>query len=220
MIIIVYDGEGAVVAESGARPSDAEIAAALARFEGETLQVPPLYSAVKHDGARAYDLARRAAAGEDVELPDLAPRPLFVHRIALLARPDADRAEIEMICGKGGYVRAVARDLGRMLGCHAHVSTLRRMAAGPFALADAVTPDALEVADPEALILPLEVGLRGLPEVAIGPAAAEDLRHGRPVALPDGAAGACWASSGGRAVALATCVGGLLRPDRVIAPVD
>ena len=80
------------------------------------MQVPPQFSAVKVDGERAYDLAREG------EVLDLAPRPLWVESLMMLGRPDADHAELEMVCGKGGYVRAIARDLGQTLGCRGHVA--------------------------------------------------------------------------------------------------
>ncbi|MEO6299055.1 MAG: tRNA pseudouridine(55) synthase TruB, partial [Paracoccaceae bacterium] len=109
------DAEGEVVETSASRPSDAEILAALGGFRDEIQQVPPQFSAVKVDGARAYDLARE---GEEM---DLAARPLWVERLEMIGRPDADHVELEMICGKGGYVRSIARDLGRLLGCLGHV---------------------------------------------------------------------------------------------------
>src|SRR5699024_5988612 len=104
--------------------SDAEVATALPAFEGDIEQIPPQFSAVRVEGERAYDLAR-----EGVDM-DLAPRPLWVERLTLLARPDRDTVELELVCGKGGYVRAIARDLGEMLGCHAHVGWLTRTASG------------------------------------------------------------------------------------------
>ena len=121
------DAEGEVIATSDARPSDDEIRAALAGFEGDIMQVPPKFSAVKIDGERAYALAR---AGEDVEIE---ARPLFVDSLTLEGRPDADHAVLEMVCGKGGYVRSVARDLGETLGCLGHVTALHRTWSGPFA---------------------------------------------------------------------------------------
>ena len=99
------DAEGAVIAEAALRPSDAEIEAALAAFRGDIQQVPPQFSAVKVDGERAYDLAREG------EAMDLAARPLWVERLEMLSRPSPDQVELEMVCGKGGYVRAIARDL-------------------------------------------------------------------------------------------------------------
>ncbi|MEL6773448.1 MAG: tRNA pseudouridine(55) synthase TruB [Pseudomonadota bacterium] len=209
------DAEGGVIAESPARPTDAEIAAALTAFEGEIMQVPPAYSAIKVDGERAYAVAR---AGDSVTL---AARPLTVHAIALIARPDADHAVVEMTCGKGGYVRSVARDLGVALGCHGHVADLRRTAAGPFALAQAVPWEALE--DPaalEAALLPLEAGLTGLPMIPVTPGGAADLRRGAATAAtapppPNRAEG--WAALGGQAVALVRIEGGVLHPNRVFA---
>jgi tRNA pseudouridine55 synthase len=118
------DAEGEVIATSDARPTDEEIRAALPRFAGEILQVPPQFSAVKIDGERAY---ARAREGEAVEI---AARPLFVESIRLLDRPDPDHAVLEMVCGKGGYVRSLARDLGEALGCLGHVTQLRRIWSG------------------------------------------------------------------------------------------
>ena len=115
------------------------------------------------DGARAYDLAR------DGETVELAARPLRVESLRLVSRPDADHAEFEMICGKGGYVRSIARDLGAALGCGGHVSALRRTWSGPFELSDAVSLDELEAMrdDPDApaRLLPVAAGLHDLDEV-------------------------------------------------------
>ena len=115
------DSEGEVIETSGMRPSDEDIRSALRSYVGDIMQVPPAFSAVKIDGERAY---ARARAGEDVALE---ARPLFVESLELVARPDADHAELEMVCGKGGYVRSIARDLGRDLGCLGHVKSLRRI---------------------------------------------------------------------------------------------
>jgi tRNA pseudouridine55 synthase len=129
------DAEGEIIARSDLRPTDDQIRAALGPFRGEIMQVPPQFSAVKVDGERAYALAR---AGEDL---DLAARPLWVESLDLVARPDADHAELEMVCGKGGYVRSIARDLGAALGCHGHVLSLRRTWSGPFDAQDGITLD-------------------------------------------------------------------------------
>ncbi|MFZ1727888.1 MAG: tRNA pseudouridine(55) synthase TruB, partial [Albidovulum sp.] len=128
------DAEGEVIATSGARPSDDDIRAALPAFRGNIMQVPPQFSAVKVEGERAYALAR---AGEEM---DLAARELWVESLEIIARPDADTVELEMVCGKGGYVRSVARDLGAALGCLGHVVSLRREWSGPFECSDGVTP--------------------------------------------------------------------------------
>jgi tRNA pseudouridine55 synthase len=211
------DAEGAVTATSAARPDPAALEAALPAFRGDILQTPPAFSAVKVAGERAYALAR------DGEAPELAARPLHVARLDLVDIPDPDRAELEMVCGKGGYVRAIARDLGRALGCLGHVERLRRLWSGPFALAGAATWADLE-GDPDALearLLPLEAALAGLPECRCAPGAEGALRNGQPGAVIPGQplqwGEEAWASSGGRAVALGTYEGGQLRPTRVLA---
>ena len=211
------DAEGAVLATSETRPDAEAIAAALPAFTGDILQVPPQISAVKVDGARAYDLAR---AGVTL---DLAARPLHVARLELVATPDRDTAVLEMTCGKGGYVRSIARDLGERLGCLAHVAALRRLWSGPFALDAAIDWPTLEAeAGTPALaarLLPLEAALAGLPELACPPALAPRLRNGNPVplALRDGLAegGTAWASSEGLPLAVGTWHGGTLQPSRV-----
>lgn len=209
------DTEGQVIATSEARPPGDHIIAALPAYEGDIEQVPPQFSAVKVGGERAYDLAR-----EGVEM-DLIPRPLFVERLVLVARPDPDHAELELVCGKGGYVRSIARDLGRDLGCHAHVTQLRRIASGGFTLERAVTFDDLDRIREEggdAHLLPVSTGLHGLAEVSVPAALAGQLRNGQAVPMPGirldyGAP--CWASHGGIPVAICTHKAGLLHPDRV-----
>lgn len=211
------DAEGVVTASSGLRPSDAEIKEALHGFVGEILQVPPQFSAVKIDGERAYKLARE---GEDVEI---AARPLWVEELVMTGRPDADHVELEMTCGKGGYVRSVARDLGAVLGCHGHVLRLRRLWSGPFDAEDGVTLDEVErlARSPalDALLRPLEEGLADLPEVRATPEGAARLRHGNPgmvLAASEVAYGdEAWASFEGRAVAVGRFRAGALHPDRV-----
>jgi len=210
------DAEGRVTAESPLRPGDEELAAALAPFRGEILQVPPQVSAVKVAGARAYDLAR---AGETFEL---AARPLWVESLEMLGRPDADHVELEMVCGKGGYVRAIARDLGRALGCLGHVSALRREWSGPFEAADGVSLAEIEAGGPalEARLLPLEAGLGDLPELPATAEGAARLRNGNPgmVLASDVAYGdEAWASFDGRAVAVGVYRAGELHPTRVFA---
>ena len=212
------DAEGVIIARSDARPSDAEIKSALSRFIGDIMQVPPQFSAVKVDGERAY---ARARDGEDMVL---AARPLWVDELTLVDRPDADHAEFEMVCGKGGYVRAIARDLGEALGCLGHVVTLRRLWSGPFTLEQAVTldkVDALAKTDAlDALLLPLELGLTDLPEVRCTAESATRLRHGNPaqvLATQLDYGDLAWASLDGRAVAVGSYRGGALHPDRVFA---
>ena len=210
------DAEGAVTATSPTRPADAEIAAALAAFRGDIQQIPPQFSAVKVDGARAYDLAREG------EALDLAARPLWVDRLEMITRPDPDHVELEMVCGKGGYVRSIARDLGRALGCLGHVHWLRRVWSGPFKASEGVSLDQIiglartEALD--ALLLPLELGLAGLPQLQATAEGAIRLQHGNPgtvtgPALPYGSE--AWASCDGRAVAVGHYRGGELHPTRV-----
>lgn len=209
------DSEGEATATSGQRPDDAAIRAALPAFRGDIEQVPPQFSAVKVAGVRAYDLAREG------EVLELAPRPLHVDTLELLARPDADHAEFEMVCGKGGYVRAIARDLGRALGCGAHVTALRRIWSGPFAVEHAVTLDAVEAAAgrdaADALLLPLSAGLGDLPELMATPEGAVRLRSGNPGAVATAAeyGEEAWASFEGRAIAVGVYRGGELHPTRV-----
>ena len=132
------DAEGRVVATSDSRPDGAAIRALLPRFTGTIEQVPPRFSAVKIDGERAYDLARE---GETVEI---APRPVTIHRLDLIEAPDPDHAVLAAECGKGTYVRALARDLGRALGALGHVSALRRSRVGPFGESDMISLERLE----------------------------------------------------------------------------
>lgn len=213
------DAEGEVLRTSDRRPSDEEIEAALPQFRGDILQVPPAFSAVKVDGERAYDLAR------DGEAVTLAARPLFVDELELLARPDADHAELLMVCGKGGYVRSVARDLGRALGCLGHVEGLRRIWSGPFDLEDAVTWAEIEANGQgeglDARLLPLEAALEGIPECRCPEASVALLRNGAAALVfpPDGLGWGdeAWASRDGRAVAVGVFEAGTLRPTRVFA---
>ena len=213
------DAEGEVIATSNLRPSDDEITSALPEFTGDILQVPPQFSAVKIDGERAY---KRARDGEEM---DIAARPLFVEDLHLVDRPDADHATLEMTCGKGGYVRAIARDLGQLLGCHAHVTHLRRMWSGPFEAKDGVSLDKIEKLakspDLDACLRPLEDGLADLPEVRCTPEGAARLRNGNPgtVLTSDAEYGEeAWASYQGHAVAVGIYRAGELHPSRVFNP--
>ena len=210
------DAEGEVIATSDKRPTDDEIKTVLGRFVGDIMQVPPKFSAVKIDGQRAYKLARD---GEDVEL---AARPLWVEELLLTDREDADHVTLEMTCGKGGYVRAIARDLGAALGCHGHVRELRRIWSGPFDAGDGITIDQVDALakSPELdnHLRPLEEGLTDLPEVKATAQGAARLRNGNAglVLATDLDYGEeCWASFDGRAVAVGTYKGGELHPSRV-----
>lgn len=175
------DAEGKVEAVSPARPDEAEIRAVLPRFLGEIEQVPPRFSAIKVDGQRAYDLAR---GGEAVEL---ASRRVRVDSLELIERPDADHAVFEARCGKGTYIRSLARDLGEALGCHAHVVALRRLTVGPFAEADAISLESLErLSDCAAAVeklLPVETGLDDIPALVLTDAEARRLRNGQAISM-------------------------------------
>lgn len=210
------DTEGEVISSSDTRPSDDEIRAALPQFTGDIMQVPPQFSAVKIDGERAYNLAR---AGEEIEIK---ARPLWVEELEMVERPDADHVILEMICGKGGYVRSIARDLGNVLGCHAHVNTLHRVWSGPFEASEGITMELVEKlaksGDLDQYIRPLEDGLADLPELRCTVEAAVKLRHGNPgmVITSDVEYGdEAWASLDGKAVAVGTYKSGELHPTRV-----
>ncbi len=210
------DAEGEVLAESDTRPDDAAIKAALGGFVGDIMQVPPKFSAVKIDGERAYKLARD---GEDVEI---AARPLWVEELVMTDRPDADHVTLEMTCGKGGYVRAIARDLGAALGCHGHVTWLRRLWSGPFDTEDAISIDKIDALahSPEldGYLRPLEDGLTELPMLPCTPEGAARLRNGNPgmVIASDVEYGEeCWAALEGAAVAVGRYKAGELHPSRV-----
>ena len=175
------DAEGETVAASDVRPTPQAAAAALEGFVGEIQQVPPAYSAIKVDGERAYDLARRG-----VEL-ELAARPVVIHAARVAAAPDADHLEIEIECGKGTYVRALARDLSAALGACGHVSALRRTRVGRFDEADSISVENLEDfcnrgAGLEAL-LPVETALDDIPALAMTQEDAFRLSQGRAVVL-------------------------------------
>lgn len=210
------DAEGEIIATSDTRPEDDEIKAALGQFVGDIMQVPPKFSAVKIDGQRAYKLARD---GEDVEL---AARPLWVDELVMVDRLDADHVTLEMTCGKGGYVRAIARDLGASLGCHGHVRELRRIWSGPFDVSDGITLARVEelAQQPEldTYLRPLEEGLQDLPQVPATPEGAVRMRNGNPgmVLASDVEYGdECWASLDGKAVAVGRYKAGELHPSRV-----
>lgn len=211
------DAEGEVIAESASRPSDQQIKDALGGFLGDIMQVPPKFSAVKIDGQRAYKLAR-----EDEEF-ELAARPLWVEELVMDDRPDADHVILEMTCGKGGYVRSIARDLGAALGCHGHVEWLRRVWSGPFdADEDGISieriNDMARTPELDALLRPVEEGLADLPEVKATDQGAVRLRNGNPgmVIAHDVEFGEeCWASYDGKPLAVGMLQGSELHPNRV-----
>lgn len=205
------DAEGEVIATKEDRPSTDEIFAALSDFTGDILQIPPQVSAVKVDGERAYDLARE---GEKFELKS---RPLHVSRLDLTGQPDADTAIFRMDCGKGGYVRSIARDLGKRLGCMGHVQSLRRLWSGPFAEEDAASLEDIET-DPQTHLRPLEVALADIPRVHCSSLAATRLKNGNPAEVIASEAefgDTAWAMAEGAPVAIGVYRAGMLHPNRV-----
>ena len=214
------DAEGRVIDRSTERPTAQAIAELLPRFTGQITQVPPRFSAVKIDGERAYDLAR------DGEVVEMAPRPVEIHRPELIETPDPDHAKFIAECGKGTYVRALARDLSRALGCLGHVIALRRTAVGPFEDEVAVSLDTLQRFHPddvgaleEAALLPVESGVAALPALRVSAADAGRLARGQAVLLRgrDAPVIAGWVSvsSHGALIALAEVEKGELRPRRI-----
>jgi tRNA pseudouridine55 synthase len=178
------DREGKIIATSDVRPVKADIEAALATFIGEIQQVPPIYSAIKIAGERAYDLAR------DGEMPEMVARPVLLKEATLVDMPDADHATIECRCGKGFYVRALARDLATALGAEGHVSALRRTSVGPFHESAAITLEKLvDLCHTDAAsesLLPVETALDDIPALAVTEEEAFRLRQGRGILLlPD-----------------------------------
>ncbi|MDD3447081.1 MAG: tRNA pseudouridine(55) synthase TruB, partial [Zavarzinia sp.] len=180
------DAEGEAVAASEDRPETTAIEAILPRFLGTIEQVPPAFSAIKVDGERAYDLAR---AGEVVDLP---ARPVEIHTLRLIERADADHATLEVDCGKGTYVRSLARDIARALGTVGHVVMLRRLRVGPFGLDMAVAPARIEnlvenapnllhTSPPDGILLPVVTALDDIPALAVTAEDARALRDGRAI---------------------------------------
>ncbi len=213
------DTEGAVTSRSDVRPDAASISAVLNEFTGTISQVPPAYSAIKIAGERAYDLARE---GGDVVL---SAREIVVHRLELIQCPDADTAIFEAECGKGTYVRALARDIGRRLGTFGHVSGLRRLVVGPFDDKVMITQDELEDrldADgniPCDLLQPVEAALSELPVYRFGERDVARLRSGQAVLLRGRDApideGDAYAVGNGVPVAIGTVDQGQFCPRRV-----
>lgn len=207
------DAEGSVVKTSEMRPERAAIQAIMDRFIGTIMQVPPSYSAIKVNGERAYDIARD---GEKVEL---AAREITIDSLELMEF-GPDHAVFEARCGKGTYVRAIARDMGRALGCLGHVTALRRTRVGPFEISDAVPLEALEAegANPADFLLAVEAGLTELPCVVVDRNGAARLRRGQSLILRGRDApfdGIAYAACGGVPIAFGQVEGGELNPSRV-----
>ena len=219
------DADGAITETSTARPTDAELRAALPAFIGDIMQVPPVFSAIKVQGERAYDLARAGNA------PVLEARPARVDRFELIERPDADTAIFEVQSGKGVYMRSLARDLARACGAVGHIAALRRLRVGPFTEAQAIPLDKLQRAEdtppvsPD-FLLPVATALADIPALALTEAEAAALRNGMALSLvdlmgripaaanPDG--GLVRVLAGRRFAVLGRLIDGMLRPERVL----
>jgi len=216
------DTEGRVIKSSDVRPTPEAIRALLPRFTGLIEQIPPQYSAIKIQGERAYDLARD---GETVELK---PRPVEIHELTLTEQLDNDRSVFEAECGKGTYVRALARDMGRILGCFGHISALRRTLVGPFDENDMIPLEQLEALCDRAAsgegsladaLLPVETALDDIPALAVTRADAARLHRGQAVLLrgrdAPNCSGTVYVTVAGRLLALAEIGNGELIPKRV-----
>jgi tRNA pseudouridine55 synthase len=216
------DALGQVIASTAQRPSAEAIRSVLVRFTGTIAQVPPRFSAVKIEGERAYDLAR------DGEAVELGARPVEIHRIDLIGTPDPDHSMFEAECGRGAYVRALARDMGRLLGVLGHVSALRRTGVGPFGDKDMIPLVDLEAlwhkaaigeASLAAALKPVEIALDDIPALAVSQADAARLQRGQAVLLRGRDApifrGTVYVTGSGRLVALAEVNRGEIVPKRV-----
>ncbi|MCY4287167.1 MAG: tRNA pseudouridine(55) synthase TruB [Aestuariivita sp.] len=210
------DAEGKVIATSGRRPSKNELQRVLKDFVGDVRQIPPNYSAIKVKGQRAYALARTGHS------PQLSARRVRIEKLVLCEQPDNDHLSLRITCGKGTYVRSVARDIGKRLGCFAHIRSLRRLSSAPFSIVDALPYEQIaRSADPFELddrILPVESALIDLHEVNCSNEQAQRLQNGNPVQIappPNEVAHRCWASLNGRVIAVGKYSDGLLRPSRV-----
>ncbi len=210
------DAEGEVIATSAVRPERAALEAVLPRFTGTIMQRPPAFSAIKVDGERAYDLAR---AGEQVEL---AERPVDIDAIALVEH-GTEQSVLEVTCGKGTYVRSLARDIALALGTVGHVTRLHRAAVGPFTDADAITLEQFEAAEAgemrDGLLKPVSAGLAGIPEIRLDAGQANAVSHGNPVLLTGAGAPVsmdeCWVSFKGKVLATGSVQFGQFQARRV-----
>ena len=218
------DAEGEVAETSPVRPTAAEIEAILSEFTGDVVQIPPVYSAIKIDGQRAY---KRARAHEEVEMPS---RTVQIASVTLAEMPEPDLAILDVECGKGTYIRALARDIAVRLGTRAHLADLRRTRVGPFTENMAISLDSLEPlghsARLEDVVLPIMTALDDIPALALSEVEAGNMRHGMPVSalavlnrtpdvqVPFGQT--VMAMDGDVPVALARIEGGEIRPIRVL----
>lgn len=216
------DTEGRVTQTSDQRPEPDAIRALLPQFTGVISQTPPQYSAIKVQGERAYDMAR------DGEVVPLQPRPVEIHELVIIEHDADGRTVFEAECGKGTYVRALARDMGRILGCFGHICALRRTICGPYDESDMIPLEELEglcnraasgegsLAD---ALLPVETALDDIPALAVTRADAAKLHRGQAVVLRGRDApisnGTVYVTVGGRLLALAELGHGEIIPKRV-----
>ena len=215
------DSEGTLIQTSDARPAPEEIETILKDFTGNISQMPPQYSALKVDGERAYDIAR---SGEQV---NLVAREVQIDRLEVVGHPDDSHTEFEVDCGKGTYVRALARDFGQKLGCFGHISALRRTRVGPFFEADIISLEKLEelshigarCQEMAHVIRSVETVLDDIPALAVNASDAARLKNGQAVILRGRDApifsGTVFVASNGTPVALAEFRQGMLHPKRV-----
>ena len=213
------DEEGQVIRKSYLRPNDEQILKALKKFTGHIEQYPPIFSAVKIGGERAYALARKK------EVFNLSPRPLYVENLFMVERLDRDHVKLEMVCGKGGYVRSIARDLGETLHCYGHVKRLHRTWCGPFDYKHCIDLATVEnlahSPELEKYIFPIEKGLAGLPEITCTIESVPKLRNGNPapvIAKEIVDDSSCWVSFENEPIAIGEYRAGYLHPSRVFLP--
>ena len=219
------DADGVVIAASDIRPTDDQLRAALPPFRGDIMQIPPIFSAIKVAGERAYDMAREGRP------PVLEPRPARVDRFELIERPDADHAVFEVQSGKGVYMRSLARDLAVACGALGHIAALRRLRVGPFTEADAITLDKAMPAEDTArsspdLLLPIATALADIPALALTAEETVLLKQGQAISLitlmgriPEAANpnnGVVRAMAGGFVIGLCRLEDGWLRPERIL----
>jgi tRNA pseudouridine55 synthase len=218
------DSDGKTIETSDLRPTDDQLRAALPALTGDIMQIPPIFSAIKIAGERAYDMAREGRP------PVLEPRPARVDRFELIDRPDADHAIFEVQSGKGVYMRSLARDLARACGSMGHIAALRRLRVGPFMIADAIPLDKALPADDTArsspdLLSPVTTALADIPALALTETETVQLTQGQAISLltlmgriPDAAPsnGLVRAMAGGRVIGLCRLEDGWLRPERIL----
>ena len=211
------DATGEIIYKSNKRPDDGKISALLPKYTGFIEQKPPNYSAIKVNGVRAYDLAR---SGKQLKLK---ARSLFVKELKFLERVDDDHALLQLTCGKGGYVRSIARDLGKDLKCFAHVKWLKRIWSGPFELENSISLQKLdeirELSSLKQLLQPLEVSLQHLPFITCSKNDVIHIANGRSIKVSAKKIAAdekCWIEFNGKALALGTVRGSQFYPSRLL----